>query len=128
VSRKNESNGKTVLIVDDNSWIRRMMESAFLSAGFKTCRQAQNGKAAINSAKRIKPDLITLDLSMPVMDGLKAAPQLRKFLPTTPIILFTLFGEELNRGDLTNAGINLVLSKTVALTTLVQEAQRLLAG
>jgi len=103
-----------------------MMESAFLSAGFKTCGQAQNGKEAIRFAKRMKPDLITLDLSMPVMDGLKAAPKLRKFLPTTPIILFTLFGEELSKRDLTNAGINLILSKTVDLTTLVQEAGRLL--
>jgi chemotaxis response regulator CheB len=59
-----QSFGKTVLIVDDNAPIRKMIAAAFLSDGFETCEEAGNG---IEVAKQIKPDLITLDLSMPIM-------------------------------------------------------------
>jgi len=73
--------GKTVLVVDDSATIRRMLAAAFLSDGFKTCVEAENGKEGIEAAKRIKPDVIILDLSMPVMNGLEAASKLRQILP-----------------------------------------------
>ena len=62
--------GVTVLVVDDNSAIRKMLATAFLSDGFTTCTEAENGKEAIELAKQNKPDVIVLDLSMPVMNGL----------------------------------------------------------
>ena len=118
--------GKTVLVVDDAPSIRRMLASAFLSDGFKTCIEAENGKDAIEVAKQSKPDLIVLDLSMPVMNGLQAAPQLRKLLPHTPIILFTLYGPLLSRLETREAGINLVLEKSTPLTALIERAHELL--
>jgi len=84
--------GKTVLIVEDNATIRKMIADAFLSDGFKTCVEADNGKAGIEAAKRVKPDVITLDLLMPVLNGLEAAPELRKLFPKIPIILVVSMG------------------------------------
>jgi two-component system chemotaxis response regulator CheY len=75
---KKRGAGKTVLVVDDNAAIRKMLASAFLSDGFKTCAEAENGKEAVELAKQIKPDVITLDLSMPVMNGIRAASELRR--------------------------------------------------
>jgi len=83
---KKRGAGKSVLVVDDNAAIRKMLASAFLSNGFKTCGEAENGKEAVEAAKQINPDVITLDLSMPVMNGLTAASKLRRIFPTTPII------------------------------------------
>lgn len=120
--------GKTALIVDDNAMIRQMIAAAFLSDGFQTCGEADNGKNGIELAKELKPDLITLDLSMPVMNGLQAASELRKLFPNMPMILFTLYGHDEVREEATNAGINLVLSKTVALSTLVEKAHQLMAN
>jgi two-component system chemotaxis response regulator CheY len=71
--RRKRGTGKTVLVVDDNAAIREMLASAFFSDGFKMCGEAENSKEAIELAKQIKPDVITLDLSMPVMNGIKAA-------------------------------------------------------
>jgi two-component system, chemotaxis family, chemotaxis protein CheY len=120
--------GKTALIVDDNPAIRKMLATAFLSDGFKMCVQAENGKNGIALAKQITPDVITLDLSMPVMSGLEAASELRKIFPDTPIILFTLYGETLSQTDVSDAGVSLVLSKTVSLSTLVAKAHELMGG
>ena len=81
---------------------------------------------AIALAEQFKPDVITLDLSMPVMNGLEAAPMLRKSFPETPIILFTLFAGGLSEADISRAGISLVLEKGASLQTLINEAQGLL--
>jgi two-component system chemotaxis response regulator CheY len=125
-TKKKRGVGKTVLVVDDNDSIRRMLAAAFLSDGFRTCVEAGNGEEAIALAERVKPDVITLDLSMPVMNGLEAAPKLRKLLPNTPIILFTLYADSVLKTDASRAGINLVLLKTEPLPTLVEKAHELM--
>jgi CheY-like chemotaxis protein len=118
--------GKTVLVVDDNAAIRKMLATAFLSDGFKTCIEAENGKEAIDVAKQNKPDIIVLDLSMPVMNGLQSAPELRKLLPQAPIILFSLYGESLSQTAASKSGISLVLEKTVPLSMLIEKAHQLI--
>ena len=60
-----------------------------------------------------RPDLILLDLNMPRMNGLEAARRLTKLFPQTPIIMFTLYGTELSSADAVEAGIRVVLPKTV---------------
>ena len=61
---------KTILIVDDNAYIRRALCEQFKrESGFEVCGEAENGKEAIAKALELHPDLIVLDLSMPVMNG-----------------------------------------------------------
>ena len=118
--------GKTALVVDDNPAIRGMIASAFLSDGFKTCGEAENGKEGIEVAKQIKPDVISLDLSMPVMNGLEAASEMRKLFPNVPIILFTLYGDSVSKTEASKAGITVVLQKTVPLSTLIDKAHEIM--
>ena len=120
--------GKTVLVVDDSAVIREQLASTFLSDGFKTCVEAENGKEAIEAAKQSNPDLIVLDLSMPIMNGLQSAPELRKLFPQTPIILFTLYAQCLSQAEASKVGISLVLEKTVPLSMLIEKAHELMAG
>ena len=62
---------KTVLIVDDNTYIRQGLCQVFKrETDFRVCGEAENGKEAIAKAMELRPDLIVLDLSMPVMNGL----------------------------------------------------------
>jgi two-component system chemotaxis response regulator CheY len=121
------SAGKTALVVDDSAAMRKMLVAAFLSDGF-TCVQAENGKEGIELAKQIHPDLISLDLSMPVMNGLEAASRLRKIFPNTPIILFSLYADTLSTRDASDAGVSLVLSKTVPLPALIDKARELMGN
>jgi two-component system phosphate regulon response regulator PhoB len=115
---------ETVLVVDDNSALRRIISQAFVSAGFSVC-EAGNGQEAINVAEKSSPDLIILDLVMPVMNGLQAAPELRRVAPQTIIILFTLYGSEMEPFDASKTGIDLVLSKTDSLPLVVEKARKL---
>lgn len=117
--------GKTVLIVDDNTALRTMLAAAFLSGGFVTCGQAANGKDGIEVAKQIRPDLVILDLSMPVMNGLETARKIREIFPNTPMILFTLFGGGQLERDASKAGVSVVLPKTAPVDTLIEKAHEL---
>jgi CheY-like chemotaxis protein len=120
--------GKTILVVDDNAAIRKKLAAAFLSDGFETCAEAENGKEAIELAEQCRPDVIILDLSMPVMNGLEAAPRLRKILPNVPIILFIQFADRLSAADATKTGISLVPAKGVAPLMLVNKAHELMGS
>ena len=76
---------KTILIVDDNAYIRLALCGLFKrESDFEVCGEAENGKEAIAEALELRPDLIVLDLSMPVMNGLDAARELKRLMPTVP--------------------------------------------
>ncbi len=120
--------GKVALIVEDNLRIRRAIASVFLSDGFETCFEADNGREGIELAKKMKLDVIVLDLSMPIMNGLEAASELRKILPNVPIILFTLYADSVSKADASRAGISAVLLKTDPLSALVEKAHELIGA
>ena len=118
---------KCILLVDDNAAIRQTLRTVFEeTSGWEVCGEAENGREAIEKARKLKPDLIVLDLSMPIMSGLEAAPVLRRMLPTVPIILFTLHGSKFLERDARSAGVTAVVSKDAAVTTLVNQAEDLL--
>jgi DNA-binding NarL/FixJ family response regulator len=117
---------KRIFIVDDNASVRRLLRAAFVQPGWEVCGEAVNGRDAIDKARELNPELIVLDLSMPIMNGLQAAPVLRRMLPTVPIILFTLYGSKFLRREALSAGVTAVVSKEAALKTLVNEAEDLL--
>jgi CheY-like chemotaxis protein len=117
--------GKRVLLVDDSLVIRMAMGNALKSAGFEICGEAENGAKGIERAQQLKPDLIVLDLSMPVMDGLQAGRVLRDTMPGVPIILFTLYAtNELNEQAFA-AGMS-VVSKQCEPADLINKAYALL--
>jgi len=78
----------------------------------------------VRKAQESRPDLIVLDLSMPVMNGLDAARILRRVLPAVPLILFTMYSKDLGK-EARSAGISVIVSKAEA-TTLIDKARSLL--
>jgi CheY-like chemotaxis protein len=81
---------KTILVADDDPRIRKMLCRMFeAETDYDICAEAANGEEAIALALKHRPDLIILDLSMPVLNGLAAARELKKIMPGVPIILFT---------------------------------------
>ena len=120
---------KRILVVDDNAVVRTLVRKLFESqSDFEISGEAENGRDAVDKAEQLKPDLIILDLIMPVMTGLDAAPLLKQLLPNTPIILFTQQeGSEVER-QAQAVGIDAVVSKSEVASELVLKAQSLLAS
>jgi chemotaxis response regulator CheB len=85
---------RRVLVADDNPYIRKALCRLFeAEADYDLCAGAVNGKHAIELALQCRPELIILDLSMPVLNGLQAARELKRLMPSVPIILFSLHDE-----------------------------------
>ena len=120
---------KRILLVDDNPVVRAFVRKLFaLQPEFEISGEAENGRVALVKAEELKPDLIILDLIMPVMSGLAAAPLLKQLLPDTLIILFTQQeGSEVARLA-QEARIDAVVSKSEAASELVLKAQALFAS
>jgi DNA-binding NarL/FixJ family response regulator len=80
-----------ILIADDHEAVRRGVSSILQSHdGVQVCGEATNGREAIEKARELKPDLVILDVTMPVLGGLEAAVQILKILPSVPILFFSM--------------------------------------
>jgi DNA-binding NarL/FixJ family response regulator len=88
--------------------------------------EAIDGQDAVEKARRLKPDLILLDLSMPGMNGLEAARVIRTVLPSASMMLFTLHRDEVTDSDAFAAGINAIISKAEGAGILMSQAHMLL--
>jgi DNA-binding NarL/FixJ family response regulator len=118
---------KTVLIVDDNRYIRQSLCEQFQrESDFEVCGEAENGKEAIAKARELHPDLIVLDLSMPVMNGLDAARELKQLMPTVPLIMYSAFGDTFMEQQARLIGISELVSKSQPAVILVSKARSLL--
>jgi two-component system, NarL family, response regulator NreC len=103
----------TVLIVDDSALIRHALRSSVEQSGdWQVCGEAENGKVAVEKVKELHPDVVILDLQMPVMDGLEAAGQINLLAPNTTMLMFTMHNSEQLLRIAPTAGIREVLSKS----------------
>jgi two-component system, chemotaxis family, chemotaxis protein CheY len=117
---------KTVLIVDDNAFVRRALGKLLTRELGVEVREAQNGKEAIDKAGELQPDLIVLDISMPLMNGLEAARAIKSLLPAIPIILYSAFTNAFAKEEAHLIGISELVPKSEHASVLIQKARRLL--
>jgi two-component system chemotaxis response regulator CheB len=115
-----------LVIVDDDCGIVDLLETRLsLIAGVTVAARAANGRDAIAIVRRLRPDLITLDLEMPVMGGEEAIPLLRRAAPLMRILLFT--GSDNAKGLIDGCRPDAVVSKAAPLSELAGVVSRLLA-
>lgn len=114
-----------ILVVDDVAAIRRSLRFRIeQETDWVICGEAENGKVAIESVRALLPDVVLLDLSMPVMNGLDAARQIKAIAPKTQIVMFTLHAYPQLVDEARKVGIASVLSKTSAGGSDVLQAVR----
>jgi DNA-binding NarL/FixJ family response regulator len=117
---------KRILIADDHESVLRGVRATLESNPvWKVCGEAADGLEAVTKAIELRPDIIILDFAMPRLDGLKAAEEISKILPTVPIVLQTMYGSEvcLEAGK---HGIMRVIAKATS-GALVAAVEELLA-
>jgi DNA-binding NarL/FixJ family response regulator len=114
----------SVLIIDDNQSVRKVMRSFFERLTDWTVKgEASDGVEAIQEAIELKPDLILLDFSMPNMNGVEVASVLKKMIPDVHIIMFTMFDDALGSRISSAVGVDLVVPKADGLTSLVKSGE-----
>jgi CheY-like chemotaxis protein len=99
------------MIVDDHAIIRRLLH-ALLEGESLAVSDAVDGAEGVRKAQAEKPDLIILDLSMPVMNGLDAARELKVLMPHVPLLMFTNTPGGIVEKEARSAGISAVISKS----------------
>lgn len=101
----NVSDGRTVLVVDDQEDIRELLRLILQTKGCRVV-EARNGREAVDVAPRLLPDLILMDLSMPVLDGYEATRQIRSRPETSgiPVVAVSAFCDAQNWREALAAG------------------------
>ncbi len=118
---------KRIMVVDDNAAVRRALRTLLENQDdWKVDGEAINGRDAVDKAQRLHPDLIVLDLSMPVMNGLQAARVLHSLMPRVPVILCSLHIDDVLQNQAAAFGIQAVVSKAQNMQVLVEKAEELL--
>lgn len=118
-----------VLIVDDHEAMRRSMRRLLSSIdGIQVCGEAVDGPDAIEKARQLQPDVITMDVSMPGMSGLEATREIRRFLPGAKILVVTLHNSPEIITQAQKAGANGYVLKSNMATELVEGLEPLRGG
>jgi CheY-like chemotaxis protein len=102
-----------ILIADDNASVRAAMRQVLESAqDHWEIVEAENGNVAVAKAQEVRPDLIIVDLVMPVMDGLTAAREIAKLLPDIPILMHTLYSSPQVKLEAETVGVRKTVAKS----------------
>jgi PAS domain S-box-containing protein len=118
-----------ILIVDDHEVVRRGVCSLLsLDEGIEVCGEAVDGLDAVVKAQELRPDIITMDISMPNMNGLEAAREIRRIMPDVQILILTQHDVPEMMQQALNAGANGYVVKSALSTALVAALEKVRSG
>jgi two-component system chemotaxis response regulator CheY len=100
-----------IFVVDDSSDIRAGIRRQLERSGFEVCGEAHNGLDALDKLSKVRPDLIILDMSMPRMNGVDAARELKYICPNVPVILYTAYADVFRGRQILPEGVSEVVAK-----------------
>ena len=84
----------TILIVDDAAFMRMMIKDILVNAGLQVIGEAENGLQAVEKYQELKPDLVTMDITMPELDGIQALKRIREIDPGANVIMCSAMGQQ----------------------------------
>jgi two-component system chemotaxis response regulator CheY len=83
-----------VLVVDDAAFMRMMLKDILLKGGFEIAGEATNGAEAVRLYQELKPDLVTMDITMPEVDGIAAVKEIKKIDPNAKVVMVSAMGQQ----------------------------------
>lgn len=96
--------GQKILVVDDAAFMRMMIKDILVKDGFNVVGEANDGAEAVEKYKELKPDLVTMDITMPEMDGISSLKKIKEFDPQAKIIMCSAMGQQAMVIDAIQAG------------------------
>lgn len=95
---------KKILIVDDAAFMRMMIKDVLTKNGYTNILEAENGANAVEKYQSEKPDLVVMDITMPIMDGIQALKAIKEFDSNAKIIMCSAMGQEAMVMDAVSSG------------------------
>ena len=83
-----------IMGVDDAAFLRAMLKDILVKAGHEVVSEAANGLEAVDKYRSLRPDLVTMDITMPVMEGVEAVKEIRKIDPSANIVMCSAMGQK----------------------------------
>ncbi len=100
-----------ILIVDDSPIIHNLLRKTLENNGYQVCGDAKNGREGVELFTSLNPDLVFMDITMPIMDGLEAAKKIKGMSPDSKIIMLSAMGDEEIMAQAKEIGIDIFLKK-----------------
>ncbi len=119
--------GKRILIVDDAAFMRMMIKNIVTKNGYEVVAEAENGQAAVELYKEHKPDLVTMDITMPEMNGIEGVKAIRSVDPDANIIMCSAMGQQAMVMEAIKAGAKDFIVKPFQQDRILQAIERVLA-
>jgi DNA-binding NarL/FixJ family response regulator len=117
-----------LLLADDHALFRRSLRSLLEARGYEVVGEAEDGRRAIELARQFSPDLVLMDLSMPVLNGIEATKQLKAELPDLKVVMLTASMEDEDLFEALRAGAQGYLLKNLEADSFFDLLERALAG
>ncbi|HEY4548930.1 MAG TPA: response regulator [Bacillus sp. (in: firmicutes)] len=93
-----------ILVVDDAAFMRMMIKDILTKNGYDVVGEASDGQQAVEKYKELHPDLVTMDITMPEMDGITALKEIKKINPGSKVIMCSAMGQQAMVIDAIQAG------------------------
>ncbi|MDA8335198.1 MAG: response regulator [Peptococcaceae bacterium] len=119
--------GYRILVVDDAAFMRMMIKNILTKNGFEVVGEAENGGTAVKMFHELKPDLITMDITMPEMDGIEGVKEIRKSDPQAKIIMVSAMGQQAMVMEAIQAGAKDFIVKPFQQDRIIQAIERVMA-
>ncbi|RKQ37495.1 response regulator [Oceanobacillus halophilus] len=118
--------GKRVLIVDDAAFMRMMIKDILTKNGYEVVGEAADGAQAVEKFKELDPDLVTMDITMPEMDGITSLKQIKQVSPEAKIIMCSAMGQQAMVIDAIQAGAKDFIVKPFQADRVIEAIQKVL--
>lgn len=117
-----------VMVVDDAAFMRMMLRTMLVEGGHEVVGEAANGLEAVQAYMKIKPDIITMDITMPEMDGVEAVREIRKLDAATKIIMCSAMGQKAMVVEAITAGAKDFVVKPFQKDRVIESVNKVLGG
>ena len=111
---------KNVLIVDDSRTSRRILKDILERAGYSIAGEAINGKEGVDMYAKLRPDIVTMDITMPEMDGIEALKAIKKEFPDAKVVMITAAGQKDKMMEAVKLGATEFVSKPFVEETVIE--------
>lgn len=117
-----------VLLVDDATFMRLLLRNILTSNGYNIIGEAENGQIAIEKYKELQPDLVTMDITMPEMDGIESLKVIKQFDPNAKVIMCSAMGQQVMVIEAIQAGAKDFIVKPFDKERVIEACKKAIAS